>query len=311
MSGTEANRISKKIIKLFKENNLSITIETNLRKTDFLDVTLDLESGKFFPYRKPNDLPVYVNAHSNHPPPIRKQLPAMINRRISEISCDAEEFNKAKPMYEDALQKSGYSTTLNYEVPTQKRVNRKRKTIWFNPPYSENVRTNVGRDFLKLLEKHFPPNHKFRKLFNKNNVKVSYSCLPNMENIIKKQNARVICSDQKPDERLCNCRDKTACPLDGKCCRSCIVYKAEVTSEQETKIYYGAAEKDFKLRYNNHTQSFKEEKNAKATELSKHIWDLKKSNRQYNIKWSIAASASQYKCGSRTFQYFMWDDGHS
>ena len=40
-------------------------------------------------------------------------------------------------------------------------------------------------------------------------------------------------------------------------------------------------------------------KNEKKTELSKHIWDLKKQKRQYSIKWSIAARASPYKCGSR------------
>ena len=299
LSGPEATRMAKKIIKLFKDNNLGITIETNLKKTDFLDVTLDLESGKFLPYRKPNDLPVYVSAYSNHPPSTRKQLPDMINRRISDISCDAEEFEKAKPMYEDALKKSGYTTNLKYEPTTQKRNNRKRKTIWFNPPYSENVKTNIGKEFLRILQRNFHPSHKFRKLFNKSNVKVSYSCLPNMENIIKKHNARVINSEKRTEGRSCNCTNKSNCPLDGECCKSCIIYKAEVTSGQDTKIYYGAAETEFKTRYNNHNCDFRHEKNEKKTELSKHIWDLKKQKRQYSIKWSIAARASPYKCGSR------------
>ena len=33
---------------------------------------------------------------------------------------------------------------------------RKRNIIWFNPPYSMNVQTNIGREFLNLVGKHFP-----------------------------------------------------------------------------------------------------------------------------------------------------------
>ena len=40
--------------------------------------------------------------------------------------------------------------------------------IWFNPQHSKSVKTNIGRIFIKLVSKHFPPDNKFRKLFNKN-----------------------------------------------------------------------------------------------------------------------------------------------
>ena len=39
---------------------------------------------------------------------------------------------------------------------------RQRKIIWFSPPYSVNVETNVGKVFVNLIH----------KIFNKNNVKV-------------------------------------------------------------------------------------------------------------------------------------------
>ena len=39
-----------------------------------------------------------------------------------------------------------------------------------------NVHTNIAREFLNLVSKHFPKNHRYRKIFNKNNMKVSYSC---------------------------------------------------------------------------------------------------------------------------------------
>ena len=42
-------------------------------------------------------------------------------------------------------------------------------TIWFNPPFS----IKIGRYFLNLVEKHFPREHKFHKIFNRNNIKVS------------------------------------------------------------------------------------------------------------------------------------------
>ena len=48
-----------------------------------------------------------------------------------------------------------------------------------------NVETNIGKTFLKLIDKHFPKTNKFHKIFNKNNVKVSYSCLPNIAEMIK------------------------------------------------------------------------------------------------------------------------------
>ena len=62
------------------------------------------------------------------------------------------------------------------------------KIIWFNPPYSKHVKTNIGKIFMKLISKHFPKQHKYYKIFNKNTVKLSYSCMPNMLSIITKHN---------------------------------------------------------------------------------------------------------------------------
>ena len=41
----------------------------------------------------------------------------------------------------------------NYNNNTRKR---NRNIIWFNPPFSKNVATKIGRYFLNLLGKHFP-----------------------------------------------------------------------------------------------------------------------------------------------------------
>ena len=52
-----------------------------------------------------------------------------------------------------------------------KKRKRKHNTIWYNAPYSAILKTNVGKIFFKLLNKHYPRRHKFYKLFNKNTVK--------------------------------------------------------------------------------------------------------------------------------------------
>ena len=67
---------------------MKITIDINLVRVDYLDVTLDLETGLFKPYRKPGDKPVYVSALSNHPPQILKNIPKGIERRLSDNSAN-------------------------------------------------------------------------------------------------------------------------------------------------------------------------------------------------------------------------------
>ena len=73
----------------------------------------------------------------------------MISRRLSNLSYDEDIFNKSKPIYEKALRESGYDeellfnkTNTNTETP---RRNRKRNIIWYNPPFSKNVETNIAR----------------------------------------------------------------------------------------------------------------------------------------------------------------------
>ena len=42
LSGPESEKIKKKLCKIFKKHGLHITVEWNLRITNFLDVTFDL-----------------------------------------------------------------------------------------------------------------------------------------------------------------------------------------------------------------------------------------------------------------------------
>ena len=111
LTGRRAEKARQTITQIFKECGLRVTVDPLQRRTDFLDVNLDLDTGKYWPYRKPNSELLYINAQSNHPPSILKQLPEAITHRITSLSCDAEEFGKAMPAYKEALEKVGHKTT--------------------------------------------------------------------------------------------------------------------------------------------------------------------------------------------------------
>ena len=179
----------KKLNKIFNDLGFKITSQSNLKIVDFLDVTLNLNTGKHEPYRKPNDKPLYINKKSNHPPNIIKKIPNTIEKRISTLSSNKDIFQKASVVYNEALKNSGYKTKINYNEQKSQDINenekkrkRSRNIIWFNPPFSANVRTKIGRKFLNLINKHFPKENKLHKIFNKNSIKVSYSCMKNMNN---------------------------------------------------------------------------------------------------------------------------------
>ena len=71
----EIEKIKKELCKIFRDNDLKITVEGNKTKVNFLDVTLDLRSGKYWPYTKEGNIPLYVHRKSNHPPSILKNIP--------------------------------------------------------------------------------------------------------------------------------------------------------------------------------------------------------------------------------------------
>ena len=47
---------------------------------------------------------------------------------------------------------------------------------------------NFGKEFFKLFKRNFPSGSPLHKIFNKNCVKLSYSCMPNINGIINKSN---------------------------------------------------------------------------------------------------------------------------
>ena len=194
-NGQQTDRIRKRIIEKVKSFGFKIEIMTNLPEVDFLDTTFDLRTNTYRTYRKPSNPPSYIHMSSNHPPEILKRLPTSISELLSRNSSNKQIFDSVKPEYKEGLKKSGYQASLEYIEPkvdnienNTNKLQRKRKII--NPPFNKSVTTNVGRRFLNLVEKHFPREHKLHKIFNKNTLKVSYSCSQNMTQIINSHNRK-------------------------------------------------------------------------------------------------------------------------
>ena len=92
LSRPNIERKKKEIIKIFKSFGLSITVTTNVTSANYLDVNFDLTKDIYKPYKKPNDKPVYINRHSDHPPNIVRQIPLSVSSRISNISSNQSIF---------------------------------------------------------------------------------------------------------------------------------------------------------------------------------------------------------------------------
>ena len=92
------------------------------------------------------------------------------------------------------------------------------------------------------------------KIFNKNTVKVSYSCMNNISSILSTHIKIIL--NPKQTSFGCNCRNIDNCPLDGECLTPNIIYHADITTDNDHKFYYSTSETTFKKRHN-HTCDFK------------------------------------------------------
>ena len=143
----------------------------------------------------------------------------------------------------------------------------KKKIIWFNLPYGKNVTTKVGTFFLIWIVKHFPQHHNLHNLFNRNNVKISYSTLSNIKSMINAHNRKILYPSPTIGRRTCNCINIPQCLLQQKYLSNNSLNQAniaQIAENPETKIYYNICETIFNLSYANH-------KNRSATETVSQI----------------------------------------
>ena len=190
----------------------------------------------------------------------------------------------------------------------QTRKNRPRNITWFNPPYSKNVESNVGKCFLELIDRHFPKSNPLNKIFNRHTLKLSYSCMSNMEAIISGHNkSQLLKPEAINTQESCNCRQKNTCPMNNNCQTNTIIYQAEVSTKASKETYVGLCDTEFKLRYNNYRCSFNHEKYRDSTQLSKHIWNLKDQKAEYQIKWKQVKQARSYTNVSKKCNLCLWE----
>ena len=312
----ELNKIKDRICQVFKENNLSITIKANQKVVEFLDVTLDLNTGLYKPFLKPNDVPIYVNKNSNHPPKILKNIPAAVNRRLSNISANENVFKEAIPPYQNALKSAGYDFEMKYEPREARNTNKsngKRQILYFTPPYSVNCKTKVGATFLRLVDTCFPSFHPLHKIFNRNTLKIGYSCMPNMAQEISKHNSNVKNQNKEKPPPGCNCLDgQDHCPLGGACQTDELVYGAKVTklSDQSTEFYTGLTSRAFKRRYYEHQSSFRHSEQRHKTTLSNHIWKLIDEGEDYTLKWWVIDRGKPFNPISKSCELCLKEKFH-
>ena len=138
------------------------------------------------------------------------------------------------------------------------------------PTVQKNVKISIGKIFLNLIKKRFPPHHKFHILFNQNTVKISYSCTRNIKTIINSHNAKIVFPKNSTEQITCNCLNKVNCKLEQNFLTN-IVYKAKVTSSNQNhqeKVYFSPCETTFKKRFSNHKKSFYLNEYKNETKLS-------------------------------------------
>ena len=140
-------------------------------------------------------------------------------------------FYETAPYYEQHLASCGYNKNLTYQQQGENienikniRKNRQCNNIWFNPPHSKSLQTNIGKYFFRLVNKHFPPGHKLYKIFNKSTLKLSYPCMLNLKAKIDEHNKRILETTLPPKTKLCNCLKKENCPMRGAYLTEKILY---------------------------------------------------------------------------------------
>ena len=53
-----------------------------------------------------------------------------------------------------------------------------RSITWFNPPYTNNMKTRIGQQFLRLIDRHFLAASNLHKIFNRSTVKSATVACP-------------------------------------------------------------------------------------------------------------------------------------
>ena len=135
-----------------------------------------------------------------------------------------------------------------------------------NTPISKIVKTNIGNKFFNLTKRNFPKHLKIWKIFNKDTIKLSYSCFRNMSSVIASYNRRII----QPTSNNHGCNDRQTFYIDQS-------YQHPVNEITDISVLQ-------KLHLN-YTADCRRKRYVISIELSKYVWKLKDEKITANIKW--------------------------
>ena len=179
---------------------------------------------------------------------------------------------KTKPAYWNAFT-IGFQEKLSYTSVQNKNdkndnKQRKCKIIWYNPPCSANINMNIGNTFLNLKRKYFPKLNELHQIFNKNTVKISYSCMSNISSIMSGHNKNLL--NPTAIQYGCNYRIREDCPFQNQCLTPNVIYRADVhcKANKDHKFYFRVAKTPFKERFQNHNRDFNHKQYIKSTNTS-------------------------------------------
>ena len=146
------------------------------------------------------------------------------------------------------------------------------------------------------------------KIFKRNTVKISYSCMPSLKQKIDGHNKSILRKTNVPS-RACNCQQPAHCLMAGNCLKSSVVCQVTVTTEDSkpAQTYVGLTDNSFKTRFVNHSLSFRDLNKRLSTELSKHFWHLKDANLDFNITWKILKQAAPFNPTSNRCNLCLWE----
>ena len=156
---------------------------------------------------------------------------------------------------------------------------------------------------MNLINKHFKKGTFIGKIFNRNTIKLSYSCCPRIKARISSHNKKLLKNRGQPiSEDKCNCRIKVNCPMKGlgPCNVGSVVYKAIMTAEgaNEVKSYIGSTN-NFKIRYGRHKQSFNDPNLRTDTALSEFCWRWKDRGLTPKFRFEVICKAAEYNTKSK------------
>ena len=180
---------------------------------NYLDVTFKLNDGTFWSYRKPENIILYIHVESNLHPNIIKHVSKTIENHLSNFPLMKKfSINQRllwRPTTTAWLPQKLKSNSVNTEIHNERNI------TWFNSPFSETIFTKIANYFFNLLDNYFPKNHRFNKIFNRNNVKISYSGTKSMKRIAKNHNKNILRTKPSINTPTYNWRNRKAYLLNG------------------------------------------------------------------------------------------------